>query len=83
MRQRLNITIERHFLVKGGDKNLQFVKCSEEDLAASGHHGQLLSYQLTFYGLTRNFYLRLSHRFLSPTTYMILWVPLKSMAQRC
>lgn len=47
MRQRLNITIERQFLVKGGDKDLQFVKCSEEDLAASGHHSQLFSYQLT------------------------------------
>lgn len=77
---RLVTRVERQFLVKGGDKDLQFVKCSEEDLAASGHHGLLLSYQLTFYGLTRNFYPRVSHEFLSPTTYMILWVSFKSMA---
>ena len=65
----LVITFERQFLVKDVDKDLQFVKCSEEDLAASGHHGQLLSYQLTFYGLTRNF----SEKAMAPHSSTLAW----------
>lgn len=56
------IVPERRLLVKAGDRDSwvlvrasQFVKCSEKDLTASWHHGQLLSSQLTFPGLASTF----------------------------
>lgn len=59
----LVIISERRLLVKDEGRASwvlarasQFAQCSEEDLAASWHHGQLLSSQPTFCGLMRIFY---------------------------